>query len=430
VYHQTKSARWAKLDGQARDLMLPLADLRKYAYWRETVLTERESQGLDAGSELKNQLIDIEYKWLKPVEQYQFPVVTLPSATSVEAVCTIFETLNRTGVKLSVFDLLAARGFADNVRLRDLWQQALNEYPILADFRVDPYYVLQVIATWVKGDPRRGQVLALAPAAEIQPHWAGATRSIAETLLMLRDECGVLRDKWLPYGTMLITLAAVWPAIHEAKGPTIGARRGRLKRWFWCATFNQRYENQTNSRTEADVPVLLAWLKEVGRAPEALERTFDPATWRGTTYRQTALYKASMALLMSAGATDFHKGQKLTGAYVSSNEVDDHHIFPAGYLVDLGASDEQKAAADTILNRTLIDKLTNIRIGKKAPHEYLSEMRDQLGEGLLATILESHSLPIASDGPLWSDRYDDFLTARLEALTARLEQVTGWETTK
>jgi len=39
----------------------------------------------------------------EPVEQYEFPMVTLNENTSGEAVCTIFETLNRTGVKLGVW---------------------------------------------------------------------------------------------------------------------------------------------------------------------------------------------------------------------------------------------------------------------------------------------------------------------------------------
>ena len=37
------------------------------------------------------------------IDDYHFPVVTLSDKTEPDALCTIFETLNRTGVKLSVF---------------------------------------------------------------------------------------------------------------------------------------------------------------------------------------------------------------------------------------------------------------------------------------------------------------------------------------
>lgn len=46
---------------------------------------------------------------IQTIDDYQFPVVTLSDSTDAEAVCTIFETLNRTGVRLSPFELLTAR---------------------------------------------------------------------------------------------------------------------------------------------------------------------------------------------------------------------------------------------------------------------------------------------------------------------------------
>jgi uncharacterized protein with ParB-like and HNH nuclease domain len=54
------------------------------------------------------------------VNDYHFPVVTLSDKTEPDALCTIFETLNRTGVKLSVFELLAARFWPQNINLRAL----------------------------------------------------------------------------------------------------------------------------------------------------------------------------------------------------------------------------------------------------------------------------------------------------------------------
>ena len=66
-------------------------------------------------------------------------MVTLAETTSPgTAVCTIFETLNRTGVKLSVFDLLAARFWPEDVRLRELWEECRRNTLIIADFEVDP----------------------------------------------------------------------------------------------------------------------------------------------------------------------------------------------------------------------------------------------------------------------------------------------------
>ncbi|MEO8330451.1 MAG: hypothetical protein ABI586_10630, partial [Candidatus Nanopelagicales bacterium] len=226
--------------------------------------------------------------------------------------------------------------------------------------------------------------------------------------------------------TMLITMGAAWPVIENLKGPAIAAAREKFKRWFWCATFSQRYENQTNSRSEQDYPELQGWITGTADAPASLAESFEPELWRKMTYRQTALYKASMALLMSSSPQDLHNGQKLTAAYVAEHDLDDHHVFPAGYLVDKNASPEERAAADTILNRTLIDKITNIRIGKRAPSVYLGEMAKDLGPALLGTVLASHHLPTTADGPLRMDQFLEFLEWRLSTLTEILAVHTGW----
>jgi len=429
VFHASKTVRWDSLQGQARELMLPLSQLRKYALWCHNVVNTLGEEGLtgDAKNELQVQLIELGEMWVKPVEQYQFPVVTLGLSTPTEAVCTIFETLNRTGVKLSVFDLLAARGFAQEVHLRDMWDKAQVQYPILADFRIDPYYVLQVIALTCRGNPRRGVVLDLQPVEEIATHWDGAVRGIAGSLELLREECGVLSAKWLPYGTMLVTLGAAWSEVEKATGPAIGAARSKLKRWFWAATFAQRYENQVNSRAESDAPLLIGWIRGDGNAPAVLAEPFDPLQWRDITPRQTALYKASMAMLMSSAPLDFHKGQALTPAYVAEAQVDDHHVFPSAYLADIDASAELRGAANTILNRTLIDKITNIRIGKRAPSDYLGEIGAELGDDHLRAILVSHNLPGDADGALRTDSFEAFLDWRLERLIEILHDKTGWD---
>ena len=70
----------------------------------------------------------------------------LPEATPLEAVCTIFETLNRTGRPLSPFELISALAFAGGHSLYDLWNGALEQHPIRGDFGVKPYYLLQCIA--------------------------------------------------------------------------------------------------------------------------------------------------------------------------------------------------------------------------------------------------------------------------------------------
>jgi len=420
VYTSKRAKRWSTLERQADDLMLPLAQIRAFVDWKDEILDLREDRGEEV-RKLKKQLNEIEKEFIDPVKLYNFPVTTLSASTPVEAVCTIFETLNRTGVKLSVFELITARAFAHDVRLRQIWDEAKDARPVLDDFDVNPYYVLQVIAVNVKRSPQRSVVLGL-DVQDIVDHWDEAIEGLAESLILLRDECGVLVAKWIPYETMLITMASAWRSISVATGPAIGARRAKLARWFWCSSFAQAYENSGNTVTERDVPELRAWL-EGGAQPDIVASfRFDSNRWRETTVRQRALYRATMALLMRKSPLDFYNAIPLSKPIIDGQAVDDHHVFPRKYLSDIGKS----KTVDSVLNHTLIDRLTNSKIGGRAPSKYLGEMEQELGSDL-HKILNSHGLPSDEDGPLFSDRFEDFLDWRLRHLERELADVTSGE---
>ena len=208
--------------------------------------------------------------------------------------------------------------------------------------------------------------------------------------------------------------------MDEARGAASGARRLKLQRWFWCATFAGDYDNAPNSRADADMPLLKNWLQG-GEAPAVVrDFDFDPTQWTTITIRQRAAYRATMALFLRQRPLDFHEAVPLTRSVIESTAVDDHHVFPKGYLLDIGLGNR----VDCVLNHTLIDRETNIRIQKKAPSVYLTEIENELPNDL-PRILASHGLPVEKDGPLWTDRFDDFLQWRLEFLASELQAVTG-----
>src|SRR6202021_3916001 len=81
-----------------------------------------------------------------PILEYRFPWVVLRSETPPPAVCTMFEELNKRGIRLSVFDLLVARFWISQVLLRDMWADTQEATTEIGRFGIDPYYLLQPIA--------------------------------------------------------------------------------------------------------------------------------------------------------------------------------------------------------------------------------------------------------------------------------------------
>lgn len=98
-------------------------------------------------------------------------------------------------------------------------------------------------------------------------------------------------------------------------------------------------------------------------------------------------------------------------------------MFPNGWFQG-HAKAVPAALRECVLNRTLIDKKTNIRIGKKAPSVYLAEIAKELKPQEAAELLRSHLLPEAKDGPLWKDDFEGFLEAREAAILGQIHEAT------
>ena len=264
IFHVRAATKWAKarenFELQAKELLLPLSVLKggagKFGTWTRKVarnLPDQERIALEDGLEI------IEDKWIKIIDDYHFPVVTLSDQTEPDALCTIFETLNRTGVKLSVFELLTARFWPHDINLRDLWDQACVENTIIEDFEVDPYYVLQAIALASRKAPscKRSDVLNLAN-TDILEWWPKVINGLATGLEILRDDCKVVLPRWLPYQTMLAPLAAVL------------AKSGMPRTPSWCAAreiealvlvpSSPSLRKSPNSQSAKDVTALIEWL--------------------------------------------------------------------------------------------------------------------------------------------------------------------------
>jgi hypothetical protein len=412
---------------QATELILPLNVLKAGAGgFLDWMLKVTDPKPPDERTRMLDALMKINANWIKPLDEYRFPVVTLSNETEPDALCTIFETLNRTGVKLSAFELLTARFWPQNINLRALWDKAREDYSILEEFEVDPYYVLQAISLSCRKAPscKRGDVLNLA-SSDIETWWNPVVAGLATGLDILREDCKVILPKWLPYQTMLAPLAAILAKMGEPKTAEAGAQRENLKRWFWCSVFGQAYENAPNSQSAKDVTELVTWLGG-GTPPETISTArFDPKALRDVTPRQRSIYRGTMCLILGSGtgARDFHTQAVITGRLIMEQGIDDHHVFPSNYL-ETTKGIKSSRRRDCVLNRTLIDRTTNQMISDRAPSDYLAEIRKTPGFPF-DSVLASHCLPTGADSPFWTDDYEAYLKWRETVLWNEIKRVTG-----
>jgi hypothetical protein len=362
-------------------------------------------------------------KYIVPLRSYGLPVLTLPETTPIEAVCTIFETLNRTGKPLGPFELLTARYYPQGVNLRDLWVEAQDNYKALVDFKVDPYSILQTVSLRAHSSAQRSDVLKKLTAADISQHWSAAVKGVAGVIDMLQSDCGLVAPKWLPYGMLLIPMGAVWSDIQKLEPLDRAPAYTRLQRFFWCSVFTTNYDQGANSQAGADYVRLKDWvLTGQGQVPEAIqELPLSASTLRSASVRRKALYCGLVCLLATTRAEDFHTGQAMTPYRVGEVQIDSHHIFPKAYLARTNTTE----SSELLLNRTLIDAETNRIIKDKAPSHYLSEMAATYGEEKLEAVLSSHAIKSDASSGLANDDYGTFLDERLNTVVQLIERVTG-----
>jgi hypothetical protein len=394
---------------QARELVLPFSVLSggisDFSHWNRQV-SRKQASGRERDA-LEDTLSEVAEGWVRAIDAYQVPVVTLAETTGIEAVCRMFEKLNGTGVKLGPYELLTACFWPQALSLRQLWFKARSDYPIIAEFAVDPYYILQIIALLTSSPPlcTLRYVLTL-QASTIEDWWDRAVEGVARGLEILRDDRGVLTPGWLPYKPIVMPFAAIFVKMARPGSPTTGAIRQKLVRWFWCAVFGQTYDQGSNGQAAEDVLDLLAWCAG-GEPPASVSGfRFDPRVRRDVTTRRSALYRGTMWLILSRGRRDLRSGAKLTGHLITKDRIDGHHIFPRAYLDRQGVETRLR---DCVLTRTLIDRTTNQSLQARAPADYLPRIGAVQEAQKLRELLQSHLLPGEPDSPLWRNDFEGFL---------------------
>ena len=377
---------------------------------------------VDERNEIEVELERVYDDFVSRIEKYLLPVVTLKSDTSIASLCTIFETLNKGGQRLTTFEILVARFWKHGLNLRTLWDKAVENHPELIDYDVQPYQIIQCISmiTYPTASCKREDVLSL-NSSDISQNWDLAVKSMVYGLGILHQDCKIFNSKWLPTAGMLGPLAAVLAIGNGFPNASKGVRRGQVVRWLWCSIFSQRYEAAANTRGEKDVNEMRAWFEDVSKIPEVIaEFTFDPQTLRFVSSKNS-VYKGVICLTMktNGGSLDFVTGAAIPHQLVASGEVDDHHIFPKKYLMDTKQIKDLKFI-NCVVNRTLIDRDTNKTISAQAPSKYIRKLK----LNNISKVLNSHLIPSGPESPLYSDDYEAFIEQRTQLIYTQIKEAT------
>jgi hypothetical protein len=348
-------------------------------------------------------------------KNFEVPIVTLSAETPIDDIVNIFERINRTGVVLSLFDLVAARLYLKEIRLRDLWDEFCESYPKVSEV-IKPEFLLKIITIWKEREPKRQMLFDVIDSldkSDFEQLWRRAAYFIVkayERVTATQGGYGAFRDNLIPYATMLVPLAVLLEAIEDRSGGEEMYRK--LDKWYWASVFTQRYDSAVDTKAYQDVRDIKCWI-EGDDPPEWLANLSVNEIDVDVSQKGSAIYRGLMCLVVLEGARDFRTGQP-----ANLNECQDDHIFPKARF-------KNEKQIDSILNRTLIDRKTNWPIKRdKMPSEYLSDfLREHHGdEKRFLETLRSHLITCKAYEAMKSDNFQKFIEARRQAFIQKLQE--------
>lgn len=409
---------------QLENATFPVAEYDRLRPWFKKLArkVEPDVAAADDLEELLNQFRD---SYLQPLESYAFPVVDLPASTPLVAVCNIFETLNRSGKELTPFDLLTAKFYPKGVHMRDRWDAALSRYPLISEFGIDAYGLLQAVSLRVRGSAQRSDVMNKLTAEEVQEHWDSAVAGMSDALDYLKSQCGVVSNTWLPYGMILVPMAAVFAEITDLRSKARIAVLEKMGYFYWCSVFSENYDQGANSQAGADYRALRDWLftDEPERIPEAVaEFNLVDADLLLARANRKALFRGVMSLLIRAGAKDLETAQAISS--ISAKTIDHVRVFPRKFLQESTFEDGELRDPDLILNRMLVNRDAKREIRDRHFADYMAT-EEPASQKKLSEVLESHLIEAGEGGGLRERAYEAFLRERLSLLVDLIEDATG-----
>lgn len=368
------------------------------------------------------------------MRKYDIPVVTLEQDRGIEAICRVFETINSTGTRLTTFDLAVAR-FFPNPDLRELWEEALTDYPLLRQFGVDGERVLQVLYLVIatkngrSADLSRGKLLDLR-SDQLEKHWELSVRMLASTYSWAQAQGARPRPSGgrgtLPNEMILVAIAAVKALFHVNSIKEVFSGHV-IRRWYFSHILQKGFSSRaSNYQIGQFFNELSKYVRD--NVPPAIRGVSDLSVDDIQRLKPSDVrYRGLLNIFAMTAQQDLLTGDMIT----SESDLDDHHIYPHNAAKKYGLD---KDALNSICNRIPILASKNRSLGEGYPHEYFGDLAQKAqADGTIDGLkrrLRDCMIPGDPNEPDWSnlfsiENFHTFALRRAELIRHRVKEIIG-----
>jgi hypothetical protein len=338
---------------------------------------------------------------------------------STEKFALFFERSNSKGVQLNFIDILAAKLYV-GFNLREKIEELQNSYHV-PDYKFNREIIVRTISYIVSNGKEvdRTYILTNLNHEHFNCYWDEVCKYYKLVIDFLFKENYILSKSWMPYENMIIPLIIFLRDLNGNDFSQMNEKQHEfLLYWYWSSILAQRYSSGTNEVIIQDATTL----SKVATNQKITDRSyFNKIKIQMSNYEDilsltkkgSSIYKGVLNFLnfVSKGLIDWNNSSKLS----LNSKLDDHHIFPKQYIKENYKNDENALSLiDCVANRTLIPKLTNIKIGKKAPSEYLRDIKKKNNQ--IEESLNNHFIPNKIIDGVYDNFYIDFVENRAKQI--------------
>ncbi|EAY28885.1 DUF262 domain-containing protein [Microscilla marina] len=346
---------------------------------------------------------------------------------SMDKFVLFFERSNSRGVQLNFIDILTAKlyiGFNLKQHINDF----KSAYP---KYKLNEEIIVRTIAYLVSNEQKgsteinRSFILTKLTAENFEKHWGSITNYYKLVLDFLYQNHYIISQSWIPYENMLIPLMIFLREIGGDFHLMTQEQQKFIRYWYWASIFSQRYTGSSNEKIILDATTL----SKIAHNNKITTRTYLNKLAKSQVTNEEDLFsynkKASSVYKGVLNIINFHNKGFLdwnnTNKLSFNSQLEDHHIFPKDYIKkNYAPEDDAQDQIDLVLNRALVPKLLNIKIGNKKPSEYLSKIKEKNTN--LKASLQSHLIDKEILTGSYDKNFNFFLSLRAEAIFKVIKQ--------
>ncbi len=350
---------------------------------------------------------------------YDFSIVEVQNA-EIEIATDIFTRINVGGRSLSLFEIMVAKTY-DLKSNFDLAQKFSTLHEELSGSKYETIpaaTVLQTLSILCKKDCSRKEILKI-PKNEFIDMWEPTVEAIKSAVDYFRTYYKIPVSMLLPYNALIVPFAYYF---HKNKDRPTGEIQKRIEDFFWRASLGGRYSSGVESKLASDINKIdKISNNESIKYDWSINTTAQFIKDNGEFRTGRSYIKAILSILASLKPLTFNDGSEviIDNSWLKrANSKNYHHFFPKAYLEKRPEVD--KFYINHIVNITIVDGRSNLKIGAKAPSEYIQKYSKK--NESISDCLKTHLIGDFDNFGVLNDDYDKFFNERAVLISKEIEK--------